>query len=245
MPIHIFKNVEAVIERLAHDVIQIGQGAIKRRDEFNFVLAGGRSPEVLYTKLTAKEFRKQFDWNKVNFFFGDERYVPANDPQNNATMVRKALFDPLNIDPSKIFAVDTSLPPDDAAVHYTKQIETHFKGKVPQFDLILLGLGDNAHTASLFPHTEVLNEASASVRSVFVKEQNAYRITMTAPLINQAHHIAFLVYGRTKAEAVQHVLEGEYDPGQYPAQLINAKHHDCEWYLDGEAASLLKVAAPN
>lgn len=242
MTIYIFKTIPELIETIADYVVLIAHDSITSRGEFNVVLSGGNSPELLYEKLASIEYRSQLDWSKVNFFFGDERHVPANDPRNNANMVRRVLFEPLNIEASKIFAIDTSLPPDDAANKYTEQITSHFKGKESQFDLILLGLGDNAHTASLFPHTDVLNEKSASVQSVFLKEQNAYRITMTAPLINQARNIAFLVYGHVKAEAVHHVLEDDYDPELYPAQLIKSEKDNLQMYLDDEAASLLKGA---
>jgi len=120
------------------------------------------------------------------------------------------------------------------------RIAAHFKGKEPVFDLILLGLGDNAHTASLFPYTTVLHDQSAAVQAVFLPEQNVYRITMTAPMINQARHIAFLVYGQSKAEAVHHVLEDGYDPEKYPAQLIKKEGGNVGWYLDNDAASLLR-----
>ena len=242
MEIHIYKSTTDLITAIADFVVRTAQDSIASRGEFNVVLSGGKSPEFLYEKLASPEYKKQVDWNKVNFFFGDERYVPVNDPQNNAKVARELLFAPLNIPASRIFAVDTSLPPDNAAEDYTAQIASHFGRKESVFDLILLGLGDNAHTASLFPYTNVLNNQSVSAQSVFLKQQNTYRITMTAPLINQARNIAFLVYGKAKAEAVHHVLESEYDPEQYPAQLIKPEHGNLQWYLDEDAASLLKDA---
>ncbi|HYV53514.1 MAG TPA: 6-phosphogluconolactonase [Chitinophagaceae bacterium] len=208
--------------------------------EFNIALSGGSSPKKLYETLALPDYKNRVAWSKVNFFFGDERYVPAHDPQSNGNMVRAALFDPLHIEESTIFFVDTSLSPAEAARDYAARIANHFKGKESIFDLILLGLGNNSHTASLFPHTAVLHDQSASVKSVFVKDQNVYRITMTAPLINKARHIAFMVYGRSKAEAVHHVLDDAFDPEQYPAQLIKPENGNLHWYLDEEAASLLK-----
>ena len=208
--------------------------------EFNIALSGGSSPKKLYETLALPYYKNRVAWSKVNFFFGDERYVPAHDPQSNGNMVRAALFDPLHIEESTIFFVDTSLSPAEAARDYAARIANHFKGKESIFDLILLGLGNNSHTASLFPHTAVLHDQSASVKSVFVKDQNVYRITMTAPLINKARHIAFMVYGRSKAEAVHHVLDDAFDPEQYPAQLIKPENGNLHWYLDEEAASLLK-----
>ncbi len=229
-----------MINAMADYVVEVAQKSIALNKEFNFALSGGSSPKKLYEMLATPDYKNRIEWSKVNFFFGDERNVPAHDPQNNGNMARAALFDPLHIEESTIFLVDTSLSPAEAAKDYSARIASHFKRKDALFDLILLGLGDNSHTASLFPYTEVLHDQSASVKSVFVEEQNVYRITMTAPLINQARNIAFLVYGQAKAEAVQHVLEGEYDSEQYPAQLIKPEHGNLEWYLDNEAVSLLK-----
>lgn len=175
------------------------------------------------------------------FFFGDERYVPADHPDSNALMAKKALFEPLNIRPEQIFTVDTSLSPEDAAGEYQKVIEKHFAPGLDQFDLILLGLGDNSHTASLFPFTDVLNDVEAEVKEVFLEDQQVYRITFTAPLINQAHHISFLVFGSGKAEAVRHVLEDEKDYNKYPAQLIEPVSGDVLWFMDNAAAADLKL----
>jgi 6-phosphogluconolactonase len=238
--IHTYKTVQEVISAIADYVVDVAEEAITLNGEFNIALSGGSSPKKLYEMLSSTDYKNRIEWNKVNFFFGDERYVPANDPQSNGNMVRVALFHPLHIEESNIFLVNTSLPPEEAALDYSDHITNHFKGKDSIFDLILLGLGDNSHTASLFPHTAVLHDQSASVKPVFVKEQNVYRITMTAPLINQARHIAFMVYGQSKAEAVHHVLEGVFDPEQYPAQLIKSENHNIQWYLDEGAASLLK-----
>jgi 6-phosphogluconolactonase len=238
--IHTYKSVQEVISAIADYVVDVAQKAIALNGEFNIALSGGSSPKKLYETLASPDYKNRVAWSKVNFFFGDERYVPAHDPQSNGNMVRAALFDPLHIERSNIFFVDTSLLPEEAAKDYSARITNHFKGKESIFDLILLGLGDNSHTASLFPHTAILHDHSASVKSVFVKDQNVYRITMTAPMINQAQQIVFLVYGQSKAEAVHHVLEDEYDPEKYPAQLIKLEGNNIQWYLDTDAASLLK-----
>jgi len=240
MAIYIYKTVPNLIKALADVVVTMAQNAISLNGEFNIALSGGNSPKKLYEMLASPDYNQQIAWSKVNFFFGDERYVPDDDPENNSNMVRAALFAPLNIEESNIFSVDTSLSPDEAAKHYAARIAAHFKGKESAFDLILLGLGDNSHTASLFPNTTVLHDPSASVQALFLPEQNVYRITMTAPMINQARHIAFLVYGQSKAEAVHHVLEDGYDPDKYPAQLIKREGGNVGWYLDNDAASLLR-----
>jgi 6-phosphogluconolactonase len=239
MIFHIKKTIPELIKAIAGHFISISKNAIASRGEFNVVLSGGNSPKKLYKLLASPEYKKQVNWKKVNFFFGDERYVPANDPENNAYMAKKTLLDPLNISESNIFPINTSLSRQKAAKSYTATITAHFGGWEPRFDLILLGLGDNAHTASLFPYTPVLTDKSASVQAVFLERLEVYRITLTAPLINQARNIAFLVYGQEKAEAVHHVLEEEFDPEKYPAQLINPVKGELHWFLDKAAASLL------
>lgn len=240
MSIHILKTIPQLIKSAALHFINVGNNAIASRGEFNVVLSGGNSPKKLYELLTSPEYKEQVNWEKVNFFFGDERYVPANDPENNAYMAKRTLLDPLNIPKSSIFPIDTSLSPQEAAKNYTSTITSQLSRQDLQFDLILLGLGENAHTASLFPYTRVLTDKSTSIQAVFLEDQKVYRITMTAPLINQARNIAFLVYGQQKAEAVHQVLEGEFDPEQYPAQLIDPEKGELHWFLDETAATLLK-----
>ena len=240
MKINVFKTVDDLIPALAGYFSTTAQDSISSRGEFNVALSGGVSPKRLYEMLASPDFKEQIEWAKINFFFGDERNVPREDPENNARMVKKVLFDPLKISESRIFAVDTTLPPQEAANRYMSAISHHFRGQKIRFDLILLGLGDNAHTASLFPYTAVLKDESASIKSVYLEQQDLYRITMTAPLINQARHIAFLVYGDAKSKAVYHVLENGRDPEKYPAQLIHPENGDLQWFLDETAASGLQ-----
>jgi len=166
--------------------------------------------------------------------------VPHNDSQSNYKMAKKAILEPLDLSYRQIFPVNTSVSPEEAAARYTNDINLYFAGFDARFDLVLLGLGDNSHTASLFPYTPVLHEKTASVKEVFLEDQQVFRITMTAPLINQAHHIAYLVYGEGKAEAVHHVIEDKKNIENYPAQLIKPADGDLQWFLDTSAASLLK-----
>lgn len=240
MTINVFKTENELISAIAIYFIKIAQHTIEEKGIFNTALAGGNSPKKFYQMLSSDEFKNKIDWSKVNFFFGDERYVPAADAQRNSWMVQKYLFEPLNISSSQILEVDTTLSPEQAAKKYDETIRTHFKHIPVRFDLMLLGLGDNSHTASLFPFTPVLAEKSPTVKAVFLKEQNSYRITMTVPLINQSKHIAFLVYGKEKAEAVYHVLKDVRNPEKYPAQLINPADGELHWFLDDNAASLLE-----
>ncbi|RCR69066.1 6-phosphogluconolactonase [Larkinella punicea] len=239
--LHVSKTADLAVLELAEFFIRTAKETIAKTGRFSVALSGGSSPKKLYELLASPEFSSQLDWDKVDFFFGDERYVPSDDPDSNALMVKKALFDPLHIPAKNIFTVDTSLPPDEAALKYTQAIQHRYQAEQVRFDLVLLGLGDNSHTASLFPHTPVLHDTSVSVKAVFLEEQNVYRITMTAPLINLAHHLAFLVYGKGKAEAVDAVLNGAEDIENHPAQLIRAAEGEVHWFLDEPAASVLSV----
>lgn len=239
MEIHVFKTEHALLRALANFFVATAAAAIAERGACNVSLSGGRSPEKLYALLASPDFSRRVDWQKVCFFFGDERYVPADHPDSNALMATRTLFDPLGVAAAQIFRVDTSRSPMAAAQAYTAAIMAHFQGQPTCFDLVLLGLGADAHTASLFPHTPVLPEPSASVQAVFLEKQQVYRLTMTAPLLNQARQIAFLVYGEDKADAVQRVLQGAPDPGQYPAQLIRPPAGEVHWFLDETAAAAL------
>nr|WP_067057869.1 6-phosphogluconolactonase [Mucilaginibacter sp. L294] len=237
MKLNIFKTDTEVLAALASYFADAAKQAIEARDRFSVALSGGSSPKKLH-ELLASEYRDKIEWNKVYFFFGDERDVPLNDAQSNYLMAKQTLFDPLGIDPSHVYAVQTALGAEEAAIDYTRHLIGFFDGHNASFDLVILGLGDNSHTASLFPHTSVLTDESASVQALYIDEVKMNRITFTAPLINNAHHIAFLVYGAGKAEAVKHILEDKKNIQEYPAQLIQGT--DLQWFLDEPAASKLE-----
>lgn len=238
MKLNIFDSEAEVLRNLAGYFATTALQSITANGRFTVALSGGSSPKKLY-ELLATDYKDKIEWNKVYFFFGDERYVPQTDPDSNFLMVKKALFDPLKIAKPQIFAVDTSVEPKLAAQQYDNTIKDFFNSKEIRFDLVLLGLGDNSHTASLFPHTPVLNDKEPSVKEVFLEDQKVYRITLNAPLINHAYRIAFLVYGIGKAEAIHHVIEDKEDINNYPAQLIKPVNGEVQWFLDNQAASAL------
>jgi 6-phosphogluconolactonase len=237
--LNIFKTTDEVLAGLADFFVKSASEAIADHGRFTVALSGGSSPKKLYELLASADYKDQVEWANVYFFFGDERNVLDTHPDSNALMAKKALFDPLNIEHSHIFKVDTMHSPDEAAKEYTDNIKNFFNHEKAVFDLVLLGLGDNSHTASLFPHTTVLHDTSASVEPVWLEDQQVYRISFTALLINQAKYIAFLVYGQGKAEAVHHVLEDAKNIEEYPAQLIRMDA-DVHWFLDEPAASVIK-----
>ncbi|UOQ71293.1 6-phosphogluconolactonase [Hymenobacter cellulosilyticus] len=242
MPLHVHASAEAVLHSLAEYFVAQAQHAVADRGRFSVALSGGNSPRKLYELLATTPYREQVAWDQVYFFFGDERNVPPTDPESNYRMAREALLDPLTIADSQVFPVDTALPPAEAAEAYTRTIQAFFAPEEAIFDLVLLGLGDNSHTASLFPHTPVLHETSVGAREVFVEEKKAFRITLTAPLLNQARAVAFLVYGADKAAAVHQVIQGTRNVDEFPAQLI-APAGELHWFLDMAAAAALPPAA--
>ena len=239
MNLLIYKTQDELLEDLAAYIIKIANKAIDEKGCFNFVLTGGNSPKALY-QLLATTYKDQIDWTKVYFFFGDERNVMPDHESYNGLMAKNAILDPLQIPEDQIFYVDTRLAPEKAAIEYNKSIVKHFKGADLAFDLILLGMGDDAHTASLFPETDILANKNVEIDSVFVEKLSTYRISFTAPLINKAKNVAFLVFGKSKAQAVKQVIESpKKDTRQYPAQLINPIDGGVTWFLDEDAASLL------
>jgi 6-phosphogluconolactonase len=240
MELNIFNNESEVLDALAAHFVKLAKEAIAAQGKFSVALSGGSSPKKLYELLASTSYADDVEWEKVYFFFGDERNVPQTDPESNYLMAKKALFDPLGINPDQIFPVDTTLSPKEAAEKYEEDIVQFFDEEELSFDLVLLGLGDNSHTASLFPFTPVLHDRIPGVKEVFLEDKQVYRITLNAPLINEAKHIAFLVYGEGKAIAVHHVLEDDEDIEDFPAQLIDPIVGEMQWFLDEAAASMLK-----
>lgn len=240
MILNIYNTADEVLTALADYFIAVGNEAITNHGKFSVALSGGNSPKKLHELLASTSYADKLDWTKVYFFFGDERNVPQNHADSNYLMAKTTLFDPLYIEPSQIFAVDTTLTPNEAAQKYAEQISEFFDDGEMSFDLVLLGLGDDAHTASLFPGTPVLGDVTPGVKAPYLENKQIYRITLNAPLINEAKHIAFLVYGASKAPALKHVLEDEENIELYPAQLIDSIVGEVQWFLDEAAAADLE-----
>jgi len=238
MNLLIYKTKDELLNNLARYIVKLANKAIAEQDCFNFVLTGGNSPKELY-HLLATRYKEEIDWSKVYFFFGDERNVLPDHESYNGLMAKESILDPLNIPAEQIFYVNTKLAPEKAAIEYAKAITKHFNGADINFDLILLGMGDDAHTASLFPETAILKNKEATIDAVYVDKLSTYRVSFTAPLINKAKNIAFLVFGESKANAVKAVIEGKKNPTLYPSQLIQPYDGYVTWFIDDQAASLL------
>ena len=236
--IRVFESLEELVSAAAEMFIITARGAIQDHGRFNVALSGGSTPEPVY-RFIAENDRHVIDWQKVFFFFGDERNVPYDSRDSNYRMVREALFLPLGIAPENIRAWQTSLEdPNEIASNYASDLESFFKG-VPRFDLVLLGLGDDGHTASLFPESPALREREKIATANWVEKLQTDRLTMTFPVLNNAANVIFLVSGSSKAGVVAQVLEGEFRPDDLPAQFINPEDGNLFWFLDKEAAAKL------
>ncbi|MNK03408.1 6-phosphogluconolactonase [compost metagenome] len=239
MKLNIFKSQAELNEQLAQYVIEVANKAIAEKNRFDFVLTGGSSPKGLY-QLLSTTYKDKIDWNKTYFFFGDERTVLPFEKDYNGLMAKESFFDNLELKDGHIFYVDTNLSPEEAAADYKNKLDEHFSYSPIIFDLILLGMGDDAHTASIFPHTTLVNNEELNVASVWVEKLNTNRVSLTAPLINQAKHVVFITFGENKATALEKVFGEEKDFANYPSQLINPVNGDLQWFVDEAAASLIK-----
>ncbi|OAQ39271.1 6-phosphogluconolactonase [Pedobacter psychrophilus] len=238
MKTNVFKTPEEIIPSLANYFVNCANEFINKQGKFSVALSGGNSPKKFYELLASADFKSKIDWKKVDFFFGDERYVPQDDPESNYLMAKTSLFDHLDIEDSQIYKVDTSLDPATAAQDYGRCICQYFDDK-PSFDFVLLGLGDDAHTASIFPHTSLVWIDEENVKEVYLEDKQVYRISFTAPLINASKNVVFLTFGASKADAIKAVFEGEKNVDLYPAQLIDPENGELQWFVDEAAVSKL------
>lgn len=232
---------EAVAREGARRFVLHAAAAIQQRGRFAVALSGGSTPKRMYEVL-AQEHRDQVDWDLVHFFWGDERFVPSTNAASNYHMTEVALLNALELQNGNIHRVRTELEgAEAAAAAYEREIISFFSlaGELPRFDLILLGLGTNGHTASLFPYSKSLHENSRLVVAEYIDEVKQSRITLTAPVINAARDILFLATGAEKASVVKEILFGPIDTERLPAQLIHPASSTATWLLDRTGASQL------
>ena len=238
--IEVFETPAALSIAAADFIIKLAEEAIAAVGRFSIALSGGSTPENLFSLLASADYKDRMPWANTFVFWGDERYVPLNDQRNNAHVAKTLLLDKVNIPASNIFPIPVNIEPaTDAAQAYEKTLKKFFGEGLPQFDLVMLGIGENAHTASLFPYSEVITEPNKWVCAVYVDEVKMYRITMTAPLINDARNVLFIACGPNKAEVVKTVMTSDYDPEKYPAQLISPVNGNLYWFLDSKAAAFV------
>jgi 6-phosphogluconolactonase len=239
--LQIYSDAEQLANASAELFVGTAAESIKARGRFRVALSGGSTPRRVYQLLATQSFSSRVDWNRVDIFWGDERYVPPDDRDSNYRMTAEALLQHVLELPENIHRVPTEVSPPAAATSaYEDDIRRCFREpvSVPQFDLIYLGVGTNGHIASLFPHSTVLKERSRLVLADFVAEVDTWRITMTVPLLNRGRIVAFLVEGPQKAQVLRDVLLGPRDPQRLPAQLITPDGK-LFWMVDKAAAALL------
>ncbi|MDL1894939.1 6-phosphogluconolactonase [Anaerolineae bacterium CFX7] len=236
--LHVFADNPSFVNGSANFIAELAARAIQERGRFTIALSGGGTPKPIYARLADAEFRTRIDWARTHIFFGDERCVPPDDAKSNYRMARETLLDHAPIPAENIYRIRGEEDPAIEALRYEQEIARLYRSATfPAFDLILLGMGDNGHTASLFPGTAALREQERWVVAQYVEVMQTWRVTFTAPMINAAHHIAFMVEGAGKTEMLWRVLRGPYNPDELPSQLIQPTHGELHWLVDAAAAA--------
>lgn len=240
MNLHIYPEAESLAQGLAEWFAGNVILTLKKQKRYSVVLSGGHTPKHLY-EILAEKYRNIIEWNRVDFFWGDERYVPFDDDRNNGKMAYSALLTPLNISAGNIFRINTSPTPEEAAARYDGVVREYLKKTSSHtFDFTLLGMGDDGHTLSVFPGSELVNNHSDWVINTVNKKENLPRITLMPALVNLSKTIAFMVAGSSKSVSLREVLKGKFNPHVYPSQLIK-DNSNINWFVDEAAASgLLK-----
>ena len=244
--IRIHNVSEAEAEAAATFVLEVGKEAVRANGRFFIALSGGTTPETLYRSLTSPAFADRFDWSRTTFFFSDERCVPPDDPRSNYALADKTLFTPLRIAPSQIYRMaGESRDPQAAASEYEQQLRLATKtspSAKPSLHLILLGLGDDGHTASLFPGSPVLRDRQRLIAATQSPKDPPNRLTMTLGVINRASVILFLVAGANKAGVVRAILDPKTETERrLPASLVEPEEGRLIWFLDRGAAAELPI----
>ncbi len=242
--IRVVAQAEVLYRTAADEFVRAAADAVRNTGSFTVALSGGSTPKGLYSLLASDlALRGQVQWDKVHFFWGDERHVPPDHPDSNFRMAHEALLSRVPIASDQVWRIKAEY--DDArrsADEYEETLRNFFKlakGQLPRFDLVLLGMGPDGHTASLFPGTKALHDEQRLAVSNWVGKFYTHRITLTAPVLNNAAGVIFLIQGEDKAPALKAVLEGPYEPDQLPAQLIHPGQGRLLWLVDKTAGGML------
>ena len=241
--VRVFDDAEAVARAAAERFAELAREAVGARGLFTVALAGGSTPRRVYELLAGEGFKEVIDWPNVHVYFGDERMVPPDHAESNYRMASEALLSRVPVPPENVHRIDGLGDAAANASAYEREMRGLFgDAEWPRLDLVLLGMGDDGHTASLFPGTEALGERRLWVAPNWVGKLGAWRVTLTAPCLNAARHVAFLVTGGAKAGRLREVLQGEHDAARLPSQLIRPHEGTLEWFVDREAAGSLEGA---
>ncbi len=232
---------EALNREAAARFVALAEAAIAERGRFMAVLSGGSTPRALFELLSTDEWRGRVDWGRTHLFWGDERFVPRDHADSNFRMANEALISKIEIPEANVHRVPTEAgEPEEVARIYERTLAEAFgipEGEPPRFDLVHLGLGDDGHTASMFPGTTAMHETERLVVAVWVEKFQSNRITMTPVVLNNAREVHFLVAGASKVEVLPQVIRGEYEPDRLPSQTVRPRDGALRWILDRDAAA--------
>jgi 6-phosphogluconolactonase len=239
-------DVPSLSRRVADHLLLQVSAAVEKRGRARIAISGGNTPKALFTLLAdpSEPYRERIPWQALELYWVDERAVPPDHSESNYRMTRETLLEKVPLPPQQVFRMEGELPPEEAASRYEALIRSNFRlegAETPRFDVITLGMGDDGHTASLFPHTQAIHEMGRIVVANHVPQKNSWRITLTWPVINQGSDIFFLVAGRDKAEVLERVLFSKNDPETLPSQLIRPATGKLTLFLDRAAAAKLPV----
>jgi 6-phosphogluconolactonase len=244
--IRILPSAAAIAARAAQIFVDSAKSAATNNLAFSAALAGGSTPKALYSLLAAEPHRSQLPWDRLNLFFGDERHVPPDHPDSNFRMASESMLSKAPIAPAQIHRIMAENPnAEQAAAQYEQTLRSELRlsaSQRPCFDLVLLGMGPDGHTLSLFPGTKALHDNGRLVMRNWVGKFYTDRITMTAPVVNNAALVLFMVTGADKAPALKAVLEGPHEPEQLPSQLIAPENGKLLWLIDPAAGAMLETA---
>lgn len=240
--LQVYRDPAALARALADYFVGSARLSMAERGAFRVALSGGNTPRATYELLAQEPLRSEISWSDVFVYFGDERCVPPSDEQSNYRMAQRAFLDAVPIPPANVHRIRGEIDPGIAANEYASLLRLDL-GDAPHLDLVLLGLGGDGHTASLFPGTPADTDDGALVRAVYSEKRILWRVTMTPRLINMARSVAFAVQGPDKAEILAQVYEGPYDPTKYPAQIVQPNSGRLSWFVDELAAGMLKARA--
>ena len=214
---------------------------MQKQDRFTIALSGGSTPKKLHELLTTPEYKNSIDWTKLHVFWGDERFVPLSDDRSNAKMAYDTLLDHVPVPAEHIHIMQTeNTSPEASAAAYEEILHKYFDNTPNSFDLVILGMGDDGHTLSLFPGLPVVHETAKWVTAFWLQAQDMYRITLTHPIVNKAACVTFLATGDKKAKVLREVLEGAKNVDLYPSQIIQPDKGQLHWFVDEAAAADLK-----
>ncbi len=226
-----FDTPDDLNKALADFILAEALDAVQIRGRFLFCLSGGSTPKKLYELLATDFYKESMPWQKTFIFWGDERCVARNSDSNNAHLARTVLLNKVDIPVANIYPIESDLAPDNAARAYEIKLHDFFEGHSPRFDLILLGIGEDGHTASLVPNSPVLQETQKWVSEVYYAAQQQFRVTLTLPVINQARNAAFIATGETKTSIIRNLI-AQKGPAQYPAEMIYPLNGNLFLYTD-------------